>query len=270
MTQLVPLSASQPVLFDLHLNAIATEPEAAEDVLRRAARGLKVANQASCYMRYVLGLQLIQVRAGMWRDIQASEEDEPAQSWNDWIERVFPALTGLSRETGYGAIQIASCDALADVPEERLRSAENLSNLIALARAERQGVPVTPKLVSAAIEMPMRQFRETVGIPANKTRVAAVVETPQQAEDLTTVLDLLRQADPDETRGLVEALDELMALVGDNPNDLVMAVTAAIQHEIHDQQMGGERSYGDVPADAIDLLRKAEEDLDRQFPDDED
>lgn len=240
-TERVSLPAEKAVSFGLPLEAVTENPAGALVVLEQAVEGLRVAAVANVYYRFLMGAQLVTVRdTGLWRRRDFSTNGE-AGSWNDWISNHFPVMFGLSRRTAYGAIQLAECQALRALGEDRMREFENLANAHALARIERQrGEDVSKGLAEAAASMSMDEFAATAGVPRGLGQTSTVTDTPAKADLLNAINKKLKDASEGSLESLRLMLDtEVSAVAGDNPEDIAGFILAALQHELEQHRQKG-------------------------------
>ena len=129
MTELDP---TKKYRFDLEMSSVSDDPIEAEDVLTRAASGIELANCANTFYRMVMGRQLLVIQKDhIWERMRALA---PHDTWDEFLTIGFPKITGLSRETAYGAMQLAKSNTLSALKESQLRRFGNLANAIRLAR----------------------------------------------------------------------------------------------------------------------------------------
>ncbi len=240
MTELDP---KKKYRFDLELSSVSNDPTKAEDVLTRAADGIELANCANTFYRMVMGQQLLMIQQGrIWE--RMGEQVDQFKTWDYWLSEGFPDITGLSRETAYGAMQLAKSDTLSALEESQLRRFSNLANAIRLARLERQGVKVTKDLIEKAQQLPVQEFRRLSGADKQGS-VELTVPSEPVATDLEHIIKLFKEADPAAIAEFRKLMDSVAAMAGGNPTDIVTALIASVEHEI---QSSEERPavYGDV------------------------
>ncbi len=234
---------SKAVVFALPADSASDQPREARDVLEEIAAGLRVAAAAAVYYRFLLGRQLCRIRdQGLWRtpELQAAGVPAPS-SWDAWTRTHFQVITQLSRESGYGAMQIASCKAMSSLEEPQLRSFPALANAILLSRVERRdGVAKAQELLPQAMALPMNEFRELAGAPTGCGQTGVVTRSPAAARALDRIGRRLKDADQDALDSIGDLLDgEIASICGDNPDDIATFLLAALQHEL--QAQAGEK-----------------------------
>lgn len=234
MNELVP--ANSTVSFGLPLDCVSDNPASARAVIESAAEGLRIAAAASVYYRFVLGSQLLVIREnGLWREpsLQCRELHGPG-SWDGWISEHFPEMSRMSRRTAFGAMQIAGSSALRSLGEPGLRNFETLANAILLARVEKQRGEKTAKgLLVEASKLSMEAFREKAGAPVGRGQTSTVTDSPASARHLDRISRRLKDADEGALEQLAAKIDEdVAAVAGDNPEDIVTFLLAAIEHEL--------------------------------------
>src|SRR5204863_8323338 len=120
----------------------------------RSGSALRMLNRANVFCRVLLGHQLLVIQErGLWATMEPSvggEQNGGYRSWEDFMARGFPKITGLGKNTGYAAVMLAKADVIQRLKEADLREFENLANAIHLVKLERKGILIGPELVAAA------------------------------------------------------------------------------------------------------------------------
>jgi len=114
--------------------------------LAQSGNALRWLSRANVRCRLLLGrrLQIIQERRlweSMERPIGNGESEAGARyhGFDDFMTRGFPAMSGLSKRTGYGTLKLAQAAVFRNMSEPELRKFESLGNVLAgQARTERR------------------------------------------------------------------------------------------------------------------------------------
>ena len=229
------IATTETLTFDMDAESLGFDAPESYKALQEIARRLHTANRANVYFRWLLGKQLIEIREGqLWDqpDLWADPQQEPT-CWEAWIKEDFRAITGFSKETGHGAMQIARCETLESLGEDGLKRFENLANAILLARIERQEPERAKQLLPAAMEQSVKEFRESASVSPERGVAEIVTHTREQATHVSHILDRLAQAPADALEELQLLIEEEVApLAGDSPSDIVDFLIAAIREHI--------------------------------------
>ena len=131
---------------DLSLSAVADTAAGAVAFLAQSGNALRWLSRANVLCRVLLGrqLQVIQEQRlweSMDRPIGDGESEAGAHyhGWDDFMSHGFPAISGLSKQTGYAALKLAQAAVLRNMSEPELRKFESLGNAFELVKLERKG-----------------------------------------------------------------------------------------------------------------------------------
>ena len=173
---------------DLSLSAVADTAAGAVAFLARSGEALRFLNSANVVCRVLLGRQLLAIQErrlweSMERPIGDGESEAGARyhGWDDFMSHGFPAISGLSKQTGYAALKLAQAAVLRNMSEPELRKFENLSNAFELVKLERKGVRITEELIVAAQTLPVEAFRQITGSGKKATVEVTVVDGSDDA-----------------------------------------------------------------------------------------
>ena len=219
-TEVQPLHSAWEVL-------PAEDPEGQLAFLNLASTELKRIERANVQIRVLMGRQLLLIQSTQtWRKFPGVDD---CKDWSAFVDVGFERLTGLSRETAYGALQLARCKAIAAVPIPDLGKFTSLANAILLARIERQNGGVTREVIEAAMTEPAVRFRELVG-HGKPLMLEVLVQDPLVLPALRKIVNWLKLADPDALEAFWTTLERARLHAGDNPSDTLMCVDACCYH----------------------------------------
>ncbi len=225
---------------DLSLSAVADDAAGAAAFLARCGDALRFLNRANVFWRLLLGRRLLVIQEDrLWSNMERSVENEargPYHSWEDFMERGFPEMSGLSKKAGYAALTLAKSPTLQKLAESELRKFENLSNTFGLVKLERKGVVITPELIAAAQSLPVEAFRQMIGA-GKKATVEVLVDSSEAARALQATDDILKMADTGALRTLHEVFQHAMLRAGGNATDAVDCVIAACWEQWRQEEL---------------------------------
>ncbi len=222
---------------DLSLSAVADTAAGAVAFLVRSGNSLRWLSRANVLCRVLLGrqLQVIQEHR-LWESMERpigdgeSEAHAHYHGWDDFMSHGFPAMSGLSKQTGYAALMLAQAAILRNMSEPELRKFESLGNVFELVKLERKGVRIGEELLAAAQTLPVEEFRQITGF-GKKAGVGAVVDSSDAARVLQSIVDILKRADTDALLAFQNVLRLAMIQGEENPSDAVDCICAACQHQ---------------------------------------
>jgi hypothetical protein len=204
---------------------VADDPEGSARFLKQAADSVLFANALGVYARILLGRQLVRIQElVLWQHFGLD-----CGNWSEFMERGFHALTGLSRETGYMAIMLARSKSFGALPPDELIGFRTLSNVIDIARMERDG-PVSPALLDAAKTLPMDEFRALAG-KSKKLVLAIVLDDPSVAAPLGRIVNFIKLAQPDVLAIFLDTIEAAKLRAGDNPSDTLDCIIASCRFQ---------------------------------------
>lgn len=204
---------------------IAEDVEGSRRCIELLAGSLRLTAMANVYCRVMLGRQLLKVQElHLWAQYGLPD----CRTWSDFLEKGFPKIAGLSRETAYTALQLVKAPTIAEMPPTELKRIPNLSNAIELARLERKngGARVSPKVREAAMTLGADEFRETLG---KGKRI--IVEDAKVVGPLARVIGFLKIAHADSLSAFADLVEEAKVRAGDNPDDTLDLIMACCRHQ---------------------------------------
>ena len=214
-TSLGPLEVELPA-------ELAEDAAGSLEFIQNAAQSIRFASAMSVYFRVMLGRQLLVVQErALWQQFGMPD----CGTWSKFLDIGFPRLAGLSRETAYGALQLAKCKAIAGLPPIELRRFECLANAVELARAERHGADAGA-LIEAAMGLPCDDFRALVG-KGKPAKIEVLLDNPEVYRPLLRITNWLKRADVDTLQKFWETLERAKLYGGDNPDDSLDSIMAA-------------------------------------------
>jgi hypothetical protein len=160
--------------------------------------------------------------------------------WDDFMSHGFPAISGLSKQTGYAAFKLAQAAVLRNMAESELRKFENLGNAFELIKLERIGVRITEELIVAAQTLPVEAFRQMTG-SGKRVTVEVLVDDSDTARRLQWIANILKLADPDSLLALQEVLQNAMLQANRNATDALDCIIAACMSEFGPRALGHRR-----------------------------
>jgi len=213
--------------------------EKAIERIERISRGVRLADTARTYYRWLLGRQLIAIRDNrLWVDIIA-EKLEQARTFDDWLKFHLEPFTGLNRHSGYGAISIAESKAVNQLGEDGLRRCRSLVNVLMLAKVDRREPGrVTPELLDDVLKLSVKDFRNKVEGVRERGSVSANTDTPAQAKHLQLIISQLKSADSGALKALNGTIENIWPLCGNNPTDVLDFINAACMLSIEEARAG--------------------------------
>lgn len=245
------------------IESVAKDVDGAMTVLCGLVENIREINRASVYQRFILGAQLEAIReGGLWRNLAGTGKSVVSKNFDDWLKIEFKDISNYSRETGYAALQLFRSRFMRERPDEEVRKLESTTNAAIMARLERQGTAITDEIFNNAVRLPIKEFKETVGLPGNSRRVEAIVDNPSNAESVNWFLGVVRSADTDAIDGAVEWMQKVFeGPCGKNASDFFDCVTNMCIDKIREEEeaMIRELDQNPVVMDAIDLYQQRED-----------
>ena len=210
---------------------IADDPAGSIQALKSWGASIRFAAAMSVYCRVMMGRQLLRIQElALWQkfDIRTSDGTPVgSKTWSLFMGRGFRHISGLSRETGYHAMQLASCSTIASLPPAELCRFENLSNAVLLARLEReQGPQVAIGFLRPAMSLSVEDFRALAG-KGKRATLEVLLEDPAVADPLGRIVNWLKLASPDALDAFWEVMERAKLYGGDNPNDSIDCILSA-------------------------------------------
>ena len=210
---------------------IADDPAGSIEALKGWAASIRFAAAMSVYSRVMMGRQLLRIQElALWQrfDIRTSDGTPvEIKTWSGFMGRGFRNISGLSRETGYHATQLAGCRTISSLPPSELCRFENLSNAVLLARLEReQGPHVAAGFLQPAMTLSVEDFRALAG-KGKRATMEVLLEDPAVADPLGRIVNWFKLASPDALEAFWEVMERAKLYGGDNPNDSLDAIMAA-------------------------------------------
>lgn len=208
---------------------IAEDASGSLDFIRNAAHGIRAAAVMSVYFRVMMGRQLLRVQdKALWQQFGLARE---VNTWSKFMDRGFEELAGLSRETGYHAIQLAKCRVIAELAPAQIQRFDSLANAVELARIERQkGYAAALALREDAMSKPVEEFRAMVGKGKRQT-LELDIDDPTVVGPLTRIANWLKRADVDTLQAFWETLERAKLYGGDSPADSLDCIMAACNEQ---------------------------------------
>lgn len=235
----------ETITLNMHMDQIGYDAPDSAVMLQKLGDTITVINRANTYFRVLMGLQLAEIRDGqfwMEPELWADGVPEP-KNWRDWIDNHFAIKSGVSRETGYGAMQIAQSKALLDLGEDGLKQHKSLTNATVLAKLEKNNPEKARELAPLSMDMPAKEFRKIAGVHPERGNVSTITQSPDQADALTLIVERIKDAPADAIRELHTLIEEEVApTCGDNPGDIVDFTIAALREHVK-SEMGQPQSF---------------------------
>src|SRR5262249_6164533 len=112
----------------LTLSEVADDASGAVEFLSRTGNTLRWLSRATVFYRLQLGRQLIVMQQReLWTKVERPVGDGQSgiagtyRTFDDFMARGFPQITGLGRQSGYAAVMLARSAVLQRLPELELR-----------------------------------------------------------------------------------------------------------------------------------------------------
>lgn len=207
---------------------IAEDPEGSRRNLVDCAKSIELCGRANVYLRYVMGLQLLTIQhKALWEKWGL----EGCRNWTDFMDREFENMTGLSRETGQAALQLARCKTFRAMPVGELQSFSNLHNAHLIAQYERNHGGVVPlEIVEAAKKEPIERFRQRLG-KGKFVPLEILVDDAAIAAPLARILNYIKLARADTLEAFYEIIQRAKMRAEDNPDDTLDVIMACCEHQ---------------------------------------
>ena len=224
-------------------------PEKAASYLCQAGWLKRKVENAGAYLQIQIGLQLQLIRTDrLWAAMERRDYTDPSNpqgtpawanddarfyvSFEDFMTNGFPIVAGLERRTGYHCLLLAGSGELRKIGPE-IKEFRSISNALELARVEQKGEKtVTPQMREDAKVMPHSEFVERHGL--DKPVRAANVEAGGDKQFLLE--EWINRLDQQHLRNLREFIERALPTCGDNANDVVDMIEAAVRQEWQEQE----------------------------------
>lgn len=218
---------------------LSADPGGSMATLKRLCASIEFAKRADVYFRVLLGKQLLIIQQKfLWQNYILYDGNR-ARTWDDWVERGFPQVTGFSGDVAFAAVSLARSPTFRDLPPEKVARFKNLSNAIELARFEKHNGRKAPaELAEQAATEPVKQFRRRLGAP-NRVPVQVLADGQEKADIIERIMKFLRLADVDALLALEETTERARMISADNPSDCLYAIHAACQRQWDDDEAQG-------------------------------
>jgi hypothetical protein len=203
--------------------------DAARKFLEDIKAGIHHLNAASVILRFVFGAGLVAIRdEGLFHELRSKEHPDDPVTFDSWLRGAFRDLTGFGRETAYVAIRMSRSPVLLGMSQQEMREFRCLSNVIDIVNHEKHGGKIDAQLLEQAKELPIREFRRSLGIPEDKSRVEIIVDKTDSGV-MEEVIGFLAALEVEQLERLLEYI-AYFSLPDLHPQEAMERILSACYH----------------------------------------